>query len=245
MNNKPNRVARLTSSKASLLMVNGTGKYGLGTGAITYIKQRQMELDFGRSINLPVHKEEMRWGKCWEHWLYWQLGKEYELIIDRTTIHPKYVFWSGSEDFQLKIEGKGISELKCFYLENFYNYTKCLQKQDTEIFKKEYASEYWQIVSNCCIHDAKYGEAIAFMPTEENLLEMRKMLDQENYIEATLKDDAWKYRFIFEKDLYDLPFIPSHSDFPSMTKFRFEVPKEDKLALTDKMIKANKYLNEL
>lgn len=245
MNNKANRVARFTSSKISVLMVDGKGKYGFGAGAITYINQKAMELELGRGISLPVNKWEMSWGKLWEVWVHWQLGSEYELVIDKTTIHPKYEFWSGSEDFQVKVDYGCISELKCYQMENHFKYSRCLQKQDIELFKKEFSAEYWQIVSNSLIHNTKFGEAIAFMPTEENLIEMRQLVEETDYIEKHIKDDLWKYRFVYEKDLWDLPFIPIHSDFASMTKFRFEVPVNDKILLTKKVIDANKFLNEI
>lgn len=245
MNNKPNRVARFTSSKASVLTVDGKGKYGFGAGALTYINQRKKELLLGRGINLPVNKWEMNWGKLWEVWVHWQLGNDYELIVDKTTIHPKYDFWSGSEDFQVKVDGGCISELKAYQMDNYVDYTECLQKQSIDALKKDFKDEYWQIVSNSCIHNTKFGEAMAFMPTEENLLEMRDLVENTDYIEKHIKDDPYKYRFIVERDLYDLPFIPSHSDFPSMTKFRFEVPIEDKIYLTKRVIDANKLLNEL
>lgn len=242
MNNKPNRVARLTSSNASLFMVSGKGEYGFGAGAITYINRKKKELRWGRGITLPVYKKEILWGKVWEVWVHWQLGPEYELIIDETTIHPKYIFWSGSQDFNVKIDGGCISELKSFQMDNHDDYAMCLQKQDVEIFKKEFSSEYWQIVSNSCIHNTKYGEAMAFMPTEENLIEMRQLLEETDYIEKHLKDDPFKYRFIVDTPLYDLAFIPPHSDVQSMVKFRFEVPISDKIALTERMIKAGQLL---
>lgn len=243
MNNKPNRVARFTSSKISVLTVPGKGEYGFGSGAITYIKERAMELELGRSINLPVYKQDMVWGKLWEVWVHWQLGNEYKLGIDKTTIHPKYPFWSGSEDFKIDIPGGGISELKCYQMKNHYDYVKCLLKHDIECFKKEFKDEYWQIVSNCIIHNCKFGEAIAFMPTEENLLEMRQLLEHTDYVEKNLKDDPWKYEFVYSKDLYDLPFIPKHSDFPSMVKFRFEVPTDDIVFLTKCVLNAEKLLS--
>jgi hypothetical protein len=71
------------------------------------------------------------------------------------------------------------------------------------------------------------------------------MVEETDYIEKHIKDDPFKYRFVVDRDLWDLPFIPSHSDFPSMTKFRFEVPIEDKILLTKKLMDANKYLNEM
>lgn len=245
MNNKANRVARFTSSKISVLTVPGKGEFGFGAGAITYIKDKIKELQLGRGLSLPVYKKEMIWGKCWEVYVHWQLGLEYKLIIDKTTIHPKYAFWSGSEDFQVEVDGGCISELKCYQLSNHYDYAKCLLKQSIEDFKKEYKDEYWQIVSNSIIHNTKYGEAIAFMPTEAQLIEMRQLLEETDYVEKHLKDDPWKYRFIYEEDLYNLAFIPEHSDFPSMVKFRFEVPIEDKIFLTKQVINADKLLNKM
>lgn len=242
MNNKPNRVARLTSSNASLFMVSGKGEFGFGAGAITYINGKKKELEYGRGINLPVNKQDILWGKLWEVWVHWQLGGEYELIIDQTTLHPKYSFWSGSQDFNVKIDGGCIAELKCYQLSNHYDYVKCLQAENVELFKKEYPAEYWQIVSNSCIHNTKFGEAIAFMPKESNLIEMRELLEDTDYVEKHLKDDPFKYKFVWDKDLWDLGFIPNHSDFPSMVKFRFEVPISDKIALTERMIKAGQLL---
>lgn len=242
MNNKPNRVARLTSSKASLFVVPGKGEFGFGTGAITYINDKKKELEYGRGLSLPINKQEILWGKLWEVWVHWQLGPEYELVIDRTTIHPKYSFWAGSEDFQLKIDGGGISELKAYQMSKSFDYSKCLEKKDVSVLKDEYADEYWQIVSNSCIHGTKYGEAISFMPTQENLIEMRQMLEETDYVEKHLKDDPFKYKWVYDKDLWDLPFIPSHSELHSMVKFRFEVPVDDKIFLTGKMIKAGKLL---
>jgi len=246
MKNNSKRVARFTSSKVSVLTVAGKQEYGFGAGAITYIEEKIMELDYGRGIERDVYKEDMAWGKVWEPFVYWQLPNgEYEYVVDVTAVHPKYSFWSGSKDFTILIPEGGVSELKCYQLKNHHKYAKCLLKQSIDDFKAEFKDEYWQIVSNSCINNTKYGEAIAFMPTEANLLEMRKLLEETDYIEKNLKDDPWKYRFIYEKDLYDLPFIPSHSDFPSLVKFRFEVPIEDKIFITKKVIDADKLLTEL
>jgi hypothetical protein len=242
MNNKANRVARLTSSNAHLFVVSGNGPHGFGEGAMTYIKKKRKELDYGRGIELPVYKTDMLWGKCWEPFVHWELGRDYEIIVDITTIHPKYAFWSGTQDFNVKIIGGCIAELKCYQMSNHYDYVEVLKQKDLKLFKAKYANEYWQIVSNSCIHKTKYGEAIAFLPTEKQLIEMRRLLDETDYIEKHLKDDPFKYKFIVDRDLYDLAFIPSHSNVISMEKFRFEVPTEDKIFLTGKMIKAGELL---
>jgi hypothetical protein len=243
MNNNSKRVGRLTSSNASLFVVSGKGAHGFGDGAITYINQKRKELEYGRGITLPINKRDVLWGKVWEPFVHWQLGNDYKMIIDETTIHPKYSFWSGTQDFTVEVPGGCISELKCFQLSNHYDYVKVLQQENTQLFKKEYPDAYWQIVSNSCIHKTKYGEAIAFMPTEKQLIEMRTLLADTDYIRDFLKDEkVFKYMYIAEDDLYDLPFIPEHSDFPSMVKFRFEVPVDDKVFFTGRMIKAGELL---
>lgn len=246
MNNAANRVARITSSKVSLLLVEGTKEFGFGAGAITYLNNKKKELEFGRGLDLPVYKWEMLHGKMYEPFVHWQLGSEYELVIDKTTVHPKYPQWSGSQDLNILKDGVkiGIAELKCYQMSNHFDYVKVLQQQNVEVLKKAYPECYWQIVSNCIIHGVSIGEAIAFLPTEEQLIEMRDLLENTDYIEKQLKDDAWKYRQFYEKDLYDLTFIPKHSDFPSMVKFRFEVTVKDMVLLTKKVLDGIKYLNK-
>ncbi|APZ82877.1 hypothetical protein [Flavobacterium phage FL-1] len=243
MNNNSKRVGRLTSSNASLFIVAGTKGNDFGKGALTYIDDKRKEIEYGRGLSLPINKIDVLWGKVWEPFVHWQLGNDYKMIVDETTLHPKYSFWSGTQDFTVEVPGGCIAELKSFQLSNHYDYVKVLQQQNIPLLKKEYADAYWQIVSNSCIHKTKYGEAIAFMPTEKQLIEMRKLLEESDYIIKFLKDDKpFKYMWIVENDLYDLPFIPSHSDFPSLVKFRFEVPVEDKVLLTEKMIKAGELL---
>lgn len=238
MKNSPNRVARLTSSKIYPLLTTGREIFGFGAGAITYIKERIAEFELGRGVEKDVYTQDMAWGKLWERYVNSILGFEYEMIIDKTTVHPNYPFWSGSQDFNKHIDGGCISELKCYQLKKFHSYSRCLIKQDIQLLKENFKQEYWQIVSNSCINNTKYGEAIAFMPTQKEVEEMRERLEYTDYIVKELKDDEWKYRFIWEKDLYDLPFIPEHSDFPSMIKFQFEVPQEDKELLTERVEKA-------
>lgn len=248
MNNKPNRVARLTSSNAGLLVVSGNGKYGFGAGAITYFKKKVMELEYCRGVELPVNKWEMLWGKVWEVWVHWQLGNDYELCLDQTVIHPKHSFWSGSKDFGFipKPKAKGVSELKAYQLVNHYDYTKCLQQKSIELFKKQFKDEYWQIISNAILDAADYGEAIAFMPTLENLLEMRKLITNSDYLTKNMKEtDPGKYMFMVTRDVLDLPFIPDGSTVPSMTKFRFEIPMADKVFLTERFMKGDLYVNDI
>lgn len=259
-----NRLGRFTSSKVSTLLVWGSRPMtdeelsqfkkenpksqkrniddGFGAGALTYIRQRRAERSLGRSIDTNFYNQSMCWGKFCEAYLYWKeglLGFEYSLVSQETLLHPDYPFWGGSPDLTKKDCG---SEIKCYYPENFYNYSSMLLMEDLDKFKKEFKEEYWQIISNACILGYDKGEAIAYMPTEEQLLDMRNLIENTDFIEKNMKDDAWKYRFIYEKPMEELPYIPNGIEYPNLIKFEFEIPKEDKELLTKRVIEAEELL---
>src|SRR5699024_3866824 len=90
----------------------------------------------------------------------------YHLKSQGTVLHPDKKFsdyWGGSCDFEYLQGGKitFISELKSYQKKKFAQYTDCLLQKDTEHFKKNFPDEYWQIVSNCIIHNVDFGEAIS------------------------------------------------------------------------------------
>lgn len=264
MINNANRIGRLTSSKISVLTVMGSREMtdeeleahkkenpksrkkniesGFGAGAITYIRQRRAERSLGRSIDTAFYSQAMSWGKFCEAYLFWKkglIGLEYSLVSQDTVIHPEYPFWSGSPDLVTKMK---LAEIKCYYPENFYYYSSVLISEDLVALKKDFREEYWQIISNACILKKERGEAIAFMPTEEQLIEMRQLVEETDFVEKQMKDDPWKYRFIAEKPMYELPYIPAGIEYPSLVKFEFEIPKEDKEFLTQRVIEAEALL---
>lgn len=255
-----NRIGRFTSSKIHVLMTYGNRPMteeelkahklenpksqkrniedGFGAGALTYIKQRRAERSLVRSIDTNFYNQSMAWGKCMEAYLYWEkglLGFEYSLTSQETLLHPEYNFFSGSPDLITEHFG---SEIKCYYPENFYNYSSCLLMKDVDLLKKEFKEEFWQIVANSCILEKEYGEAIAFMPTESQLIEVRRLIEETDFIEKYVKDDQWKYRFIYEKPIEELPYIPNSSQYPSLVKFKFKIPQEDKDLLIKRILEA-------
>ena len=115
-------------------------------------------------------------------------------------------------------------------------------KKDIELFKEEFSAEYWQIVSNCCIHNLDVGEAIIYAPYESDMEDVRLFVDE--YV-SEKQTNLWRYRFIQEKENYELPTIPLDSTYNDMTKFSFIVPKEDKDFLESRVLEAEEYLNEM
>lgn len=242
-----NRLGRFTSSKVYKLLSTGKGKYGFGDGALTYINQRKAERTLGRSVDTGAYNQTMAWGKVCEAYLCWKkelLGLEYSLVSQSTTIHTKYNFWSGSPDL---ITDKKISEIKCYYPENFYNYSKVLFTENLTDFRKDFKEEYYQIVSNAIIFNKSRGEAIAFIPTETQLIDLRDLIENKDFLSEIMGipiNKQWQYRFIYEKELYELPYIPDSIEYPNLVKFEFEIPIEDIILLTKAVLNAEKLLNE-
>ena len=210
----------------------------------TYIQEKIYERRMKSTLDGDAYSQSMAWGNIMESYLYTIIGTEYEMTSKSTTLHPIYgEFWSGSADMLIKEFSlvKVISEIKCYGKKGFAGYVdtmmKAKEKQDVSIFRDAYPKEYWQIVSNACIHDAPEGEVMAFMPYESEYPEIKEMVEN-------LEDsDIWKYRFIVEKPIKNLPFLPDDGYYENVNTYRFEIPEADKVFLTKRLIEANKILS--
>ena len=76
------------------------------------------------------------------------------------------------------------------------------------------------------------------MPYFSELEDIRTMA--ENYDGG----DQWKYRFIVESPDAELPYLPDGGYYKNLNKFEFEVPKEDKDFLTERVELAIELLND-
>jgi hypothetical protein len=222
----------------------GRQELGFGAPAITYIEEKRAERFLGRSIDVAAYSQSMAWGKACEGYLFWKeglLGLEYSLTSKETDVHTEYPFWSGSKDVETKDK---VGEIKCFYPKNFFELSRDLILQDVTKIKENHKEVYWQVVSNAIINKKPKAEIIAFMPTEEQLMELRQLIDETNFIEEVLKDDPWKYRFISEKPIWELPYIPTGVDYPNLVKFEFEVNTDDIEFLTKAVVNAEFLLSK-
>lgn len=233
-NNK--RFARFTSSNIYKLMTNGRAKGTLGSPALEYIKEKRLETRLGRPLEIETYSRAMAWGIFLEQRVLDLLGFEYQLVSDETKTHPEMDLWAGSQD--LLVEGKKISDIKCYQPKNFALYTDALMLGDIENLKKEFPKEYWQLVSNAIINNVPNAEAITYMPYRSELITIREMAS--NYME----DDQWKYRFIYEEKDENLAYLPDNGYYKNLNKFEFTIPEEDKLALTERVKMAIELLKE-
>lgn len=233
------RIGRFTSSNIYRLA---------GTKAVakTYIDEKRAERCLGRSIDLGANTQPTVWGKILEHYLHeYVLGLEYNLCSKDTETHPEYPFWSGSPDFK---KTDTAVESKCFYPKRFFELSRNIIKVNESImsleeFKKEEKEVFWQVVSNAIILGMDKCEIIAYTPTESQLIDLQDKLSNTNLGEI-LGLNEWEYRFIAEKKIYELPYVPSHSKWPNIVKLNFDLTNDDKDFLTSCVIEAEKQLTE-
>ena len=248
MINTQSRVANFTSSQMFRIV---------GTPAVlkTYLKEKRAERDLKRSIDLGAYSQEMTWGKVIEAYFflqekYFPTGCGYSLCSKETAVHPKYSFWVGSCD----VEGKqDAGEIKCFYPKNYHALALALLalisgKITLEAFKLEFKEIYWQVVSNAIILGKTHATIFAYTPTKEELEDCILLLEETNFGER-LGLDPWMFRFMIEakekEQLYKLPYIdPEKTDFPNEVRYTFEVPTDDIILLTKKVLEAYKLLQE-
>lgn len=239
MNGEVKRIGRFTSSNIWKLTTLNAKKDGFGAPALTYIQERKAERFLGRSVDVGAHSQAIIWGKIMEHFCNeFELSLEYSLCSKETKEHPKYKFWSGSQD---AIKTKTACEIKCYYPKAFFEFTQSLLTEDLETIKKNHKEEYWQVVSNAIILGFKKAELIAYTPSESQLIEIRKQIEETNVLER-LGIEPWEARFIVERPLHELPYIPDGIVYPNFVTCEFDIPKSDIDFLTECVINAETLL---
>lgn len=211
---------------------------GFSAGGETYINEKRQEQKRKRSLNLDSYSRALAWGDLMELLVYDMIGLEYQIQSKETTKHASVPRWSGSCD--LLVPGIKVGEIKCYQPKMFCDYADMLLQKDLDLFRTDFAEEYWQIVSNAAIHGVSHGEALAFLPYDS----MAPMIAE--FAVEYDGDDAWKYRYIYEEiykgDLHKLPFQPDDSEYPALVTWEFEVPNEDILYLESRILEATKLL---
>jgi hypothetical protein len=207
-----------------------------GDAALTYIEECNMERRLGRSISDESNARPLLWGSLAESKAFELLGLEYTLNSQDTISHPKIPYWSGSADGFKYDEGKTVIDIKCpWTLKSFCQLADCKTIEEVRKNHKDGEKFYYQLVSNAVINDCKYAELIIYMPYFSELDSIRDMasnydgIDQGKFIWVTYPDTS-------------LPYIHDGGYYKNIHKIRFEVPKEDKILLTDTVLRAGKLL---
>lgn len=245
------RSGNFTSSQMHKLAVDPkTGNKPFLKAGETYIEERWLERVLHDKLSDDSYARGKAWGKFCEAYLFThKLGTEYEISSQESVRHyDDYLgrFWAGTRDFNVNgIEGGCVAETKSYYKKGFALYSLALIKGDIDFLKQNHAEEYWQIVSNSILYRCKYGEGLCFMPSVNDLSEMKELAGDATYIEKNNLGEPWHYRFIAEEKPENLQLLNPNSMIPSINSFRFEVPQEDKDHLTEKVEIAIERLEDL
>ena len=239
------RNGRFTSSEVYKLIKKGRGSAEFSAPALTYIEEKAIERRLKSGLDSSSYSRPMAWGNFMEAVALERLNLEelgYVLKSDETQTHPDIELgenWCGTSDYEFydaSGEMQFISELKCYQKKKFAQYTDVILKQDVELLKEKFPQEYWQAVSNGIINEVDEVEVVSFMPMDKDFAYIQDKAS--NYEGA----DAWKYRYIYEEEMRNLPFLNSEGDYKSLNRFRFKIPKEDSAYLESRIELASSLL---
>tara|TARA_R110000796_G_scaffold120506_3_gene234666 strand:+ start:3360 stop:4124 length:765 start_codon:yes stop_codon:yes gene_type:complete len=219
----------------------------------TYIKERWLERLLLDKLQEDGYSRAKAWGKFMEAYLFCnKLGTEYKISSQSSIRHPDEflgLYWAGTTDFEVGGKEPMISEAKCYYKKNFALYSMAIiharETDNPSYLKENHPEEYWQIVGNTILNGVDYGEAICFMPTYDDLEEIREYAEDPMWIEANKLGPMWHYRFLYEEPKENLQLLNPKSKIPSINKYRFLVPVEDKEYLTSRVELSIDKLEEL
>lgn len=241
------RVGNFTSSEIVALTAKGKQENGFGVAAITYISETNMERRLGRSLTDESNARPLTWGKLIEMRVFDLLGLEYILSSTETTQHKTIPYWCGSKDGMKLDEGRTVIDIKapvtlksfCQLVDPLYDglsgFEAMMKIRDSHKDGEKY---YWQLVSNSILENTRYAELIVYMPYESELPEIKVMAGN------VPAEQLSKHYWISMAQDGELPFIKDGGYYKNINVIRFEVPDEDKIFLTDCVLKAGKMLKD-
>ena len=232
------RNGHFTSSQASRLCASL--KNGNPSSAFyTYVNDVKYEIAMGRGIDVDVNTKPLKYGSLMEILLFEKIGLNYKMEHKLTIQHPTLKYFSGTPDLIADVK---IGEIKCFFPKNFCALSLCILQKDVELFKKEFQKEFWQCVANSILCNVPNAEIIAFMPYRAELIDIIERVEQTNLLEANNLNPS-DYYFLTHDDIETLPYLPDDSKMKNINTFEFEVPKEDKEFLIERIKLASSMIN--
>jgi hypothetical protein len=203
----------------------------------TYAEEIASESYIGRTSKTEVKTRPMLWGSLMEVVLFNKLGMGWTMEHKNTILHKKYGhIWSGTPDL---VAEEICAEAKCYEPKKFGLLSLCLSKKKIELVKSKFKEEYWQVVSNAVLTGKKKAMIIAFMPKRKELEEIIKKIEDTDFLE----DNGLKptdYYFMSKENIESLPYLPDDSPIDSINSFVFDVPEEDIVFMTKRIIEFEK-----
>lgn len=234
------RIGNFTSSEIFRLMKPGKAKGSYSVDAQTYIDECNRERRLGRSIEVQTDARPLSWGKCVEKRAFNVLGLEYTLCSNVTIQHPTIQYWVGSPDATTKV---AVADLKCPltltsfcqlvdpYIEDGKVVHEALTIEAVRANHRDGEKFYWQLVSNAVLTNRDKGELIIYAPYEWELEEIK-----------TLADGNPDYYWIWAAEKNKLPYVIEGKHYKNVNVIAFDIPKEDKDRLTERVLECGKKL---
>lgn len=215
---------------------------GFGDAAITYIQECNWERKLGRTMNQETWAKPTAWGNLLESRAFDLLGGSYQRTgQDTSLVHPQHPYWTGKPDgigYKLTVPYI-VPDSKCpFTLGSFLKFADCANIDEVVKNHPDGYKYKIQLISNACILGLDYAELVVYCPYESELLEIRALAQDgslESYNERT-------ERWIMGCNPNELPYIKDGGYYKNLYRFQFEVTKEDKQLLTERVVEASKLL---
>lgn len=219
----------------------------LDSTALTYIKEKVRESKLKRSINNNAKTRPIIWGKVMEMYCFEnKLGLGYRdgNLIGRLT-HPECERNTGIPDF-LKgtpSEDSVVADIKCpTSLTNFCDLYDHIS-EGLETFKDQHKDYYWQLVNNAAMTFSDKAEFMYYVPYASELPKIQEYV--QSLSEDKLPSDLGIFQikwisdeiidFIDQGKEPSFAYLPDDCEYKDFNVFAFDVPKEDKDLLTDRV----------
>lgn len=223
--------------------------------ALEYISEKNMERKLCRSLDNDSNARSVTWGKWMEQHCFNLLGIEYSLCSQETIVHPTIPFFSGSpdgvkEDTVIDIKNPITLKSFCQLVDPLYDGLDGMDCINALRFgyidgsglqhkpHKDAEKYFYQLVGNAILTNSKYAELIIHVPFLSQIEEIRESVSMYD------GEDQYKYRFIAEAPVTELPYLVDDGFYKNLNIIRFEVPEADKEFLTNKILKAGELLTK-
>ena len=210
-------------------MSKGRGNFSIenvGKPFLTYVEEKQMEIDLGRSLQSENNARSTAWGTLLEEQCFNKMGLEYSLVSKVRYYHKEFCKrWSGMPDL---LTDELIGDIKCpWTLKSFCKLVKIINSDNpAEALKENNPEYYWQLVSNAILCDRNKAMLVVYCPYLEDLPEVKEL--------ASGELDS-RFAFINWATDEELPYLIKGKKYEDLNAVEFDIPEEDKEILTSRV----------
>ncbi len=187
----------------------------------TYVGEKVMEKQLGRSLTSENSARPTAWGTLVEEHAFSKMGLEYSLVSKERFYKGDY--WSGMPDL---LTDEIVGDIKCpWTLKAFCELVNSMNK-GWEAFKEDHPKYYWQLVSNSILCKRDKAMIVCYAPYKEDLEDIRQLAEDH------MGDLNNRFSFIQWAEDEELPYLIEGNKYNDINVMEFDIPQEDKDILT-------------